>query len=107
MGTPAQAEIHIEFNEDSEEAIEKVISWIESANSGKLKGKFEGDYDISIDDSSDTDLWLKANSDRSQNLDWQLENLSFFVFDKVKEAKGFDTTVWVMSDGPWWERENE
>jgi hypothetical protein len=104
MSNISKAEVTITFENDIEESFKKVEDWIWLANNRKLIGKFEGYYQILVEEKIHNQLFLYVESDRSQNLDWQLENLSFFVHDNVKDAVSFETIVWIMSDGPSWER---
>jgi hypothetical protein len=104
MGTPAYADVTITCSGDEDKLSKinkKIITWIEKANSGKLKGSFKGDYSIDILNDGDEVIDLKVGSMRSQNLDWQLERLSDFC-ESIDGVIEFNTSVWVMSDGPYW-----
>lgn len=100
MGTPAKATVNISI--EKEKDIDKIFDWINQANDGQ----FNGDFDITIIYDSSSMINCEVYSDRCQNLDWQLERFSEFCksIDSVTE---FSCTVWVMSDGPYWSREDE
>lgn len=107
MGTPAFANVTITCK--NAKTVQDICDWIYTANHNKFTKNdkdFIGDYNIDILDSNDEILDLRVDSDRSQNLDWQLENLSKFC-NTLDDVDEFSSSAWVMTDGPYWNRKDE
>ena len=112
MGTPAfvnTGTIYFKEASDAQKAIISILEWAKNANEGTLSDKeLNGDYNIR-DIEMDGHCWIdfKSDSNRVQNLEWQMENFRDFI-KTLNNAVGFEAPIMIESDnGIFWEAGEE
>jgi len=112
VGTPAYVKggtIGFESPEQAQEAFKVIKEWVNQANEGNLPEDQDGDYniyDLELDVHNQF-ITFNADSNRYQNLEWQMENL----LNTCKHLSGieyFDAPVMMISDNSiYWTPEDE
>jgi hypothetical protein len=112
MGTPAYVKggtVGFESPEQAQEAFKVIKEWVNQANEGNLPEDQDGDYninDLELDVHNQF-ITFNADSNRYQNLEWQMENL-LNVCKPLGGIEYFDAPVMIMSDNCiYWTPEDE
>jgi hypothetical protein len=107
MGTPAYSHCIATFDNElaAKVVLPQFVAWSRKANKGKLPAPFDGDYSISeIEQNGDTILFT-VDSCRVQNCEFQQDKcLEWF---KTKGVLQFQSNVYIMGDGIYYERESD
>ena len=112
MGQPAfvnTGTIYFEEAKDAKAALPQIKEWVKNANEGTLSDRdLNGDYFIrEVEDTGHSWIDFKADSNRVQNLEWQMENFRDFI-KTLNNAVSFEAPIMVESDnGIFWEKEED
>lgn len=111
MGTPAQVDngiIYFDTEEQRASGLKILQQWIKNVESGNCDESLKGDYSIYKMEHAGHCIYFKAESERVQNLEWQMKNLC----NAAKELEGcaeFSADIVIMEpiNTIAWSKDNE